>query len=110
MKALRLPCTLGIRLVVGFVIAAVPCLPGRAHEDFRNFPVSAYGAIGDGQHDDTSAIQSPINACAAAGGGTVLLASGTYVSGPLYLKSNVNFDVQPQAVLQASSDHAEFGE
>jgi polygalacturonase len=110
MIAFRLPWTLAIRLLVGFVIAALPCLSGRAHENFRNFPVSAYGAIGDGQHDDTSAIQSAIYACAAAGGGTVLLASGTYVSGPLYLKSNVNFDVQPQAVLQASSDHTEFGE
>jgi polygalacturonase len=78
MIAFRLPCTLAIRLLVGFVIAALPCLSGRAHENFRNFPVSAYGAIGDGQHDDTSAIQSAINACAAAGGGTVLLASGTF--------------------------------
>lgn len=97
-------------LLVGLLLATLPCSPGWADQNSKVFPVSAFGAVGDGQHDDTGAIQSAIDNCAAAGGGVVQLASGTYLSGPLYLKSNVTFSVQPQAVLQASSDHTAFGE
>jgi len=40
---------------------------------------SAYGAVGDGVTDDTSAIQAALTAAAAAGGGTVLLPAGTFL-------------------------------
>ena len=41
------------------------------------YNVKAYGATGDGSTDDTSAIQSAINAASA--GGTVLIPTGTFV-------------------------------
>lgn len=37
-----------------------------------------YGAIGDGTHDDTAAIQAALNAANAAGGGVVYLPAGQY--------------------------------
>jgi len=37
-----------------------------------------FGALGDGLHDDTSAIQAALNALKAAGGGTLYLSPGTY--------------------------------
>lgn len=43
------------------------------------FNVEDYGAIHDGSTDDTAAIQAAINACAAAGGGTIYFPGGTYV-------------------------------
>ena len=43
--------------------------------------VAAYGARGDGKTLDTVAIQRAVDACAARGGGTVLLQSGTFLVG-----------------------------
>jgi Pectate lyase superfamily protein len=44
----------------------------------REFNVMAFGATGNGTTDDTAAIQAAINACGAAGGGTVFFPPGTY--------------------------------
>jgi polygalacturonase len=55
----------------------------------RTFDVRAFGAIGDGKVIDTGAINQAIDAAAAAGGGTVWFATGTYASRSIHLKSNV---------------------
>lgn len=45
------------------------------------FNVKDYGAVGDGIHDDQEAIQTAVDACDAAGGGTVVFPPGRYRSG-----------------------------
>jgi polygalacturonase len=71
--------------------------------------VRAYGAKGDGVTKDTAAIQSAIDACTAnKAGGTVKLSGGTFVSGPIHLKSNITLDVEKDATLLGSPDRADF--
>lgn len=52
----------------------------------------------------TTAIQRAIDACAAAGGGTVRLAGGDYVSGTIDLRSGVMLEVAEGSRLLASTD------
>lgn len=57
------------------------------------FDVRHYGAVGNGTTDDTTAIQSCLTACVAAGGGIVYFPRGTYlVTGIVALNvENVTF-------------------
>lgn len=73
------------------------------------YSVDSYGAVGDGKHSDTDAIQKAIDDCFAAGGGVVNLSGGkTYVSGSVILKSNVELHLENGTVLKASSEIADY--
>ena len=63
--------------------------------------VADFGAVGDGQTDDTAAIQSAINLCAV--GGRVLVPAGTYYVRPLVLKSHMTLELKKDAVLLADT-------
>jgi polygalacturonase len=64
------------------------------------FNITAYGAVSSTTVDNTSAIQQTINACSTAGGGTVIFPTGTYLSGPISMKSNVNLQLSGGAILR----------
>lgn len=66
--------------------------------------IRAFGAVGDGCRVNTAEIQATIDACAADGGGTVLIAGGVFLTGTLFLKSRVHLRVTSGAVLRASPD------
>jgi len=69
-----------------------------------------YGAKADGVTLDTHAIQAAIDACAQKGGGTVLLSGGTFLSGPIVLRSNIDLDIAAGATLLGSPDHDDYPE
>ena len=61
-------------------------------------------APADPQMPSTINIQHAIDACAASGGGVVTFPPGTYVSGSLFLKSNVHFEVPREVMLLGSTN------
>jgi hypothetical protein len=66
--------------------------------------VRDHGAVGDGVKLNTRAIQAAIDACAAAGGGTVLVPEGTYLTGTIVLNSYVTLHLAPKATLLGSKN------
>lgn len=70
------------------------------------FDVTKYGAKGDGTTDNTAAIKKAVDAANAAGGGVVVVPSGTFVTGAVYLKSNVNLRVD--GTLKFSGDASKY--
>ena len=74
----------------------------------RDFPITAYGAVGDGSTDATGAIRAAIEACNRAGGGRVVVPAGTFLTGAIHLQSNVNLYVSADATLLFSTDAAQY--
>ena len=72
------------------------------------YDVRAFGALGDGKADDTAALQTAVRACHAAGGGTVLVPAGTYLSRPFELLSFVTLALEAGATLLATPRLADY--
>lgn len=74
-----------------------------------DYLITDFGATGDGRTNDAAAIQRAIEACVAAGGGTVRVPAGrTYVSGSIELKSRVALHVERGAVLLGATREADY--
>ncbi len=74
----------------------------------KDFPVTDFGAKGDGTTDCTAAIAKAIAAANAAGGGRVVVSGGVFLTGAVHLKSNVNLHVAEGTTLKFSPDFAKY--
>ena len=70
----------------------------------RDFEITRYGAVADGEKDCTEAISRAIAAGNQAGGGRVVLPAGVVLSGPVHLKSNVELHLPTGATLRFIRD------
>jgi polygalacturonase len=68
------------------------------------YDIRKFGAKGDGVTLATLAVQAAIDQCNKAGGGTVLVPSGTFVIGTIELKSFVTLHLAPKGKLLGSPD------
>ncbi len=74
----------------------------------RHFSAADYGAVGDGKTLNTRAIQKAIDAASEAGGGVVSFPPGTYLSGALFIKSNVELHLDEGVTVQAIQADSAF--
>jgi len=72
------------------------------------FNIVNNGAIADGMTLNSAAINKTIDECAKKGGGTVLIPQGSYVTGPIIMKSNINLHLAKGALVIFSSDFNQY--
>ena len=72
------------------------------------FSIAAYGARPDGITLNTVAINDAIADCSRKGGGVVLVPQGLWLTGPIVLRSNVDFHVDRAAILQFTADYDQY--
>ena len=70
--------------------------------------ITAYGAVSDTTRLSTEAVQRAIDACSSAGGGTVLVPTGSYKIGSIFLRDNVTLHLENGATLFGSTDIADY--
>jgi polygalacturonase len=75
-----------------------------------SFNIRDFGAQPDGRTPITDAVRAAIQAAKAAGGGTVVIPAGQYVSGPIELVSNLTLDVEAGAVVRFPAQMLPFTE
>lgn len=85
-------------------------MPEMSEPRFPEHAVSIveHGAVPDGHTLNTKAFADAIAACAKAGGGTVIVPPGTWVTGPIKLESNINLHVERGALVQFSRNIDDF--
>ena len=115
---LRHPLSL-VWVVIFFTIMSSLALPGcgtQSHQPPCSATVlgrenaQAQGVVGDGKTLNTAAINHAIEVLSAAGGGTLRFASGTYLTGTIYLRSRVTLQLDSGATIMGTTNLSDYPE
>ncbi|WP_257669682.1 glycoside hydrolase family 28 protein [Parapedobacter tibetensis] len=74
----------------------------------RDFVITDFGAVGDGTTLNTEAFKKAIETCHTSGGGRVVVPFGTFLTGAIYLKSNVNLHLADSTTILFSRDSTQY--
>jgi alpha-L-rhamnosidase len=74
----------------------------------EDLSIIASGAVPDGKTLNTKAIQSAIDQLASNGGGAVVVPTGHFLTGALFLKPKVNLNIQTGGVLMGSTNIEDY--
>lgn len=90
----------------GMVLHTSNVIEVKTKEKPKQYDITSYGAFGDATTLNTAAIQKAIDDCNH--NGMVYIPKGTYVSGAIYLKSNMTLHLEEGAKLLGSSDIKDY--
>lgn len=93
-----------------FTILALQILAICAIHGQTTYNIKDFGAQGDGTTLNTASIQKAIDQAFEAGGGTVMVPPGTWLSGTVFLKTNTTLHVSSGATLLGSPDIEDYTE
>ncbi|MDO7846538.1 glycosyl hydrolase family 28 protein [Hymenobacter sp. M29] len=105
MKFLLAPLAAGL---AAFVLHAPAPPKAPAAPKDKEYVITQYGASTDSTKLNTRAIQKAIDKAAAAGGGTVVVPKGVFLSGALFFKPGTNLRLQAGAKLKGSDNIADY--
>ncbi len=91
-------------LLLALAGAALATEPARPVIPARTFSLKDFGPKGDGVALDTEAFHRAVAACEGAGGGTLVVPAGRYLTGPLDLCSRLNLRLEADAVILFAQD------
>lgn len=74
----------------------------------KRFLITEYGAVPNGKQSNTKAIAAAIEAASQAGGGTVVIPAGVWLTGPIALKSNINLHAERGALVLFDKNPEEY--
>lgn len=87
-------------LLIGALVVSSPAA--------QRIVITEAGAVGDGHTLNTVALQTAIDRCATNGGGEIVVPSGTFITGSIFLKQGVNLAVEKGAVLKGSQNTNDY--
>ncbi|WP_052323351.1 glycoside hydrolase family 28 protein [Flexithrix dorotheae] len=70
----------------------------------QQYLITDFGAVGDGLTNSSDGIKRAIEFCHSTGGGRVIVPKGKFLSGSIYLKSNVNLHLEEGAEILFSTN------
>jgi polygalacturonase len=79
-----------------------PTIPAAA------FDIRDFGAVADGKTKNTTAIRRAIESAVRAGGGSIVIPEGRWLTGPIHLASNINLYLAHGAELLFSTDFSDY--
>ena len=99
----------GLALCATFALMLCACTSNQpAADGVKDYLATEFGAVADGATLNTASIQAAIDFIAGNGGGRLVFTPGEFVSGSVYLKSNVSLHLQKGAVLLGSLNPWDF--
>lgn len=97
--------TVSIAIILGLF-----CLFSSINSFAREINILTFGATSDTLALNTQIIQSAIDQLFNEGGGTVVIPTGNFLTGTLYLKDNVELNLEPGAILFGSTNPMDYPE